>query len=185
MSKCFVQAANRSAIHCLFLQAACPHGLRSVPSSSCLSGRLPCYMTTASPKESSRTIPHVKGIFVKKCMTYLLPSTLTTHPWRRIEHLLMPCPSAVLYDALQGLQCRRNDLLCLIPGPPENKKPDWTSRHTQAGIGHSVPADTCKTGSGAGKRSGAKSDPVRRRSDHLLCRQSFPDGRAGPEAPDS
>ena len=27
-------------------------------------------------------------------------------------------------------------------------------------------ADTCKTGSGAGKRSGAKSDPVRRRSNH-------------------
>ena len=27
-------------------------------------------------------------------------------------------------------------------------------------------ADTCKTGSGAGKRAGAKSDPVRRRSNH-------------------
>ena len=28
-------------------------------------------------------------------------------------------------------------------------------------------ADSCKTGSGAGKRSGAKSDPVRRRSNHV------------------
>ena len=27
-------------------------------------------------------------------------------------------------------------------------------------------ADTCKTGSGSGKRSGAKSEPVRRRSNH-------------------
>jgi len=36
-----------------------------------------------------------------------------------------------------------------------NPKPDWTSRQTQAG--------TCKTGSGAGKRSGAK---PRWRSNH-------------------
>ena len=35
-------------------------------------------------------------------------------------------------------------------------------------------ADTCKTESGAGKRSGAKSDPVRRRSNH-----AWTEGQAG------
>ena len=35
-------------------------------------------------------------------------------------------------------------------------------------------ADTCKTGSGAGKRAGSKSDPVRRQSNHAC-----PDDHAG------
>ena len=50
-----------------------------------------------------------------------------------------------------------------------HKKTDQTSRQTQAGIGHSplrTGADMCTTGSGAGKCSGAKSNTVRRRSNH-------------------
>ena len=49
------------------------------------------------------------------------------------------------------------------------KKTGQTSRQTQAGIDHSAGTDRCKTGSGAGKCAGAKSNTVRRRSNHDTC----------------
>ena len=57
----------------------------------------------------------------------------------------------------------------LIPG--QKKETDQIGHHARPRRASATAplrtgADTCKTGSGAGKRSGAKSDPVRRRSNH-------------------
>ena len=102
----------------------------------------------------------------------------TAHLGRAVDSaaddvILLDCASGILAAAAFSLHVHTQSLLVpttmYVLDRNTKKRRDRRSRQTQTGIGHRGPThtgDTCKTGSGANKRSGAESDPVCWRSNH-------------------
>ena len=114
-----------------------------------------------APSASTRTCPLATCTHTTATLIRTLATVVVSIVWLRDQHACSTCVCVFT----SGLCMRRNIAVNLWQKTKKNKIGHHARpRRASATAPLRTGADTCKTGSDAGKRAGAKSDSVRRRS---------------------